>query len=152
MLRSPTTSLISSQLMEKEGVTSAIFNRPDVAGAVHWVSDPFPPNLQNIITPKLSSELKFWENIHLPPCVTCQVWRVTCHVSHVRCQVSGVFIHVVRPLVVCRHTFEILMLLWPLKMLSFNFSNVLDWTGLDWTFLAPWLTFQAPWLTFPTPW
>ena len=23
------------------------------------------------------------------------------------------------------------MLLWPLKMLSFNFCNALDWTGLD---------------------
>ena len=30
-----------------------------------------------------------------------------------------------------RHTFDILMLLWPLKMLSFNFCNVLDWTMVD---------------------
>ena len=36
-------------------------------------------------------------------------------------------------LFVCRHTFKILILPWPLKMLSFNFSNILDWTGLDLT-------------------
>ena len=33
----------------------------------------------------------------------------------------------------CRHTYDIVMLLWPLKMLTFNFCNVLDWTGLDLT-------------------
>ena len=26
-------------------------------------------------------ELKFWENVHPPPCVTCHVSHVTCHVS-----------------------------------------------------------------------
>ena len=30
-----------------------------------------------------AGELKFWENVHPPPCVTC-------HVSNARCQVSGV--------------------------------------------------------------
>jgi hypothetical protein len=33
-------------------------------------------------------------------------------------------------LVIC-HTYDILMLLWLLKMLSLNFFNVLDWTWLD---------------------
>ena len=41
-----------------------------------------------------------------------------------------------------RNTFDILMLLWPWKMLKLSvgpsvgtdcFCNVLDWTGLDWT-------------------
>ena len=47
----------------------------------------------------------------------------------------------------------VLMLLWPWKMLKLSvgpsvgtdcFCNVLDWTGLDWTLLAPWLTFLTP--------
>ena len=46
-----------------------------------------------------------------------------------------------------RNTFDILMLLWPWKMLKLSvgpsvstvcFCNVLDWTGLDWTLLTPW--------------
>ena len=36
-------------------------------------------------------------------------------------------------LFVCRHTFDILVLPWPLKMLSFNFCNIMDLTGLDLT-------------------
>ena len=35
-------------------------------------------------------ELKFWENVHTPPCVTCQVSCIMCHVSGVTCQVSHV--------------------------------------------------------------
>ena len=42
-------------------------------------------------------EMKFWENVHPPPCVTCHVScvryhmsRVTRHMSHVTCQVSSV--------------------------------------------------------------
>ena len=38
-------------------------------------------------------ELKFWENVHPPPCVTCYMSHVTCHMSHVRCQVSHVRCH-----------------------------------------------------------
>ena len=34
----------------------------------------------------------------------------------------------------------VLMLLWPLKMLSFDFCNVLDWTGLDLTYLLTYWT------------
>ena len=33
-----------------------------------------------------AGELKFWENVYPPPCVTC-------HLSYVRCQVSGVRCH-----------------------------------------------------------
>ena len=36
--------------------------------------------------------LKILENVHPPPCVTCQVSHVKCQVSIVRCQVSGVII------------------------------------------------------------
>ena len=39
-------------------------------------------------------ELKFWENVHPPPCVTCQVSSVTCPVSHGRCHISGVMCQV----------------------------------------------------------
>ena len=48
-------------------------------------------------------KLKFLENVHPPPCVTCQVshvtWQVshvTCQVSHVRCHMSGVTCQVSR--------------------------------------------------------
>ena len=33
-------------------------------------------------------ELKFWENVHTPRCVSSHVSRVTCHVSHVMCHMS----------------------------------------------------------------
>ena len=46
-------------------------------------------------------ELKFWENDHPPPSVTChvssvrcQVLCVRCHMSHVRCHMSGVMCQV----------------------------------------------------------
>ena len=32
-----------------------------------------------------AGELKFWENLHPLPCVTCHMSRVTCHMSSVRC-------------------------------------------------------------------
>ena len=40
-------------------------------------------------------ELTFWENVHLPPPVTCQVSHVTCHVhmSPVTCHMSN-FIYI----------------------------------------------------------
>ena len=72
---------------------SLIFNRPGVAGAflqsppllIHWLSDPFvqisSKHCQS--QTRRARELKFWEFIHLSPCVTY-------HMSHVRCQVSGV--------------------------------------------------------------
>ena len=84
------------------------FNRPGVAGAVlqsaSWfihsvsqsVSQPFPPNLQNIINRK-PEELGSWNfermftphNMSHVTCrmsrVTCHMWHVTCHMSHVTC-------------------------------------------------------------------
>ena len=83
-----------------------VFNRPIVAGAVfqthtllinwliNWVSQPFPPNLQNIITPK-SWELESWNcermcTLHHLSHVRRPVSCVLCPVSCVRCQVSGV--------------------------------------------------------------
>ena len=54
-------------------VVTLIFNRPCVAGASR--------NCQS--QTGRAMKLIFLENIHSPPCVTCQV-------SHVRCQVSGV--------------------------------------------------------------
>ena len=38
-------------------------------------------------------DLKFRENVHLPPCVTCHMSRVTCHISCVTCHVSHVACH-----------------------------------------------------------
>ena len=37
---------------------------------------------------KRAKELKFWQNGHPPPCVTCHVPRVAFHMSGVMCQVS----------------------------------------------------------------
>ena len=67
-----------------------LFNRPGVAGAflqtppslTDWVSDPFPSNLQNTITPK-PLELGTWNFYTL--FTTCHVSCVTCHLSHVTC-------------------------------------------------------------------
>ena len=39
-----------------------------------------------------AGELKFWENVHPQPCVTCHVSCVRCHVSGSRCQVLVFFI------------------------------------------------------------
>ena len=47
------------------------------------VSDPFPPNLQNIITPKRKSWGAEVQTEWSPP--------TTCYVSGVRCQTSGLF-------------------------------------------------------------
>ena len=48
-----------------------------------WVSQPFPPDIQNIIASK-PLELESWhfDRMFTPPhmsCVTCHVSRVTCH-------------------------------------------------------------------------
>ena len=39
-------------------------------------------------------ELTFWEKVHLPPPVTCQVSHVTRHMSHVTCQLLHVTCHI----------------------------------------------------------
>ena len=65
---------------------------------IHWFSDPFPPNLQNIINHK-PEELGSWnfERMFTPhnmSQVTCCMSRVMCHVSHVTCCMSCVTCHV----------------------------------------------------------
>ena len=40
-----------------------------------------------------ADDLKFWENVHLPSCVTCYVSHVTCHMSRVTCHMSHVMCH-----------------------------------------------------------
>ena len=82
-----------------------IINRPGVAGAVlqtalwavlqtalsfiKWLSEPFPPDIQNIIASK-PLELESWnfDRIFTPyhvSCVMCHVSPLTCHVSPVTC-------------------------------------------------------------------
>ena len=83
---------------------SLIVNRPGVAGAVlqipllliDWLSESAfsSKSLQHHKSQTVKArKLKFWENVHPPPCVTCQVSRVrcTCQVSGVTCQVSRVW-------------------------------------------------------------
>ena len=93
-----------------------IINRPGVARAVlqsaSWLihsliqslSQPFPPNLQNIINHK-PEELGSWNsermltpyNMSHVKChmsnVTCQMSHVACHVSHVTCDMWHVKCH-----------------------------------------------------------
>ena len=38
-------------------------------------------------------DLKFLENVHLPPCVICHMSHVMCHMSCVTCHVSCVMCH-----------------------------------------------------------
>ena len=79
-----------------------IINRPGVARAVlqtassliDWliqsVREPFPPDLQSIITPKpLELESWFFERMFTPHHVS----HVLCHVSHVMCHLSPVTCH-----------------------------------------------------------
>ena len=79
---------------------SFFFNRPGVAGAVlksassliYYFSEPFPPNLQNIINHK-PEELGSWnfERMFTPhnmSYVTCCMSCVTCHVSYVTCHMK----------------------------------------------------------------
>jgi hypothetical protein len=88
-----------------EHVVESIFNRPGVAGAVlqsaslliHSLSQPFLPNLQNIINHK-KEKLGSWnfEEMFTSPnmsLVTCHVSCVMCHVSHVTWHMSHVMGH-----------------------------------------------------------
>ena len=52
----------------------------------------FSPNIFNTLSlPTIRArELKFRENVHPPPCVTCRMSCVACHESHVMCQMSHV--------------------------------------------------------------
>ena len=83
-----------------------LINRPGVAGAVlqtalwfikwvsEWVSQPFPPDIQNIIASKpLELESWYFDRMFTPhhvSCVTCHMSHVTCHVSPVTCHLSPV--------------------------------------------------------------
>ena len=78
-----------------------IFNRPGVAWAdlqspqllsdwfIDSLSDPFPQNLQNIITTKLlEQESLNFETMFTTPCVSCVMFHTscaTCQVSRVMC-------------------------------------------------------------------
>ena len=81
---------------------TTIINRPGVAGAVvqtalsfiKWLSEPFPPDIQNIIASK-PLELESWnfDRMFTPyhvSCVMCHVSRVTCHMAPVTCHLSPV--------------------------------------------------------------
>ena len=58
-----------------------------IIGLIKWEGHPFIPDLQ--ITER-ARELKFWENVHPPPCVPCHVSHVTCHMSGITCYMSCV--------------------------------------------------------------
>ena len=64
---------------------------------IHSLTNPFPPNIQDIINPKpLDQGSWIFERMitfHHVSHVTCQVSGVTCHVSLVRCQVLKVRCH-----------------------------------------------------------
>ena len=74
------------------------FNRPGVARAVlqtplsfiQSATDPFPPHLQNIISPKpLEQGTSNFDTMFTNPDVSwvrCHVSHVTCDVSHVKCK------------------------------------------------------------------
>ena len=60
---------------------------------IHWLShssfvdiSSIPLQFQTI----WARDLKFWENVHLPPCVKCHISRFKCHMSHNKRRVSHV--------------------------------------------------------------
>ena len=84
----------------KGWVTQSIINRPGVAGAVllspllliQSVTDWLFSSKSSKCLPSktvIARELKFWENVDIPPCFACQLSRVMCHVSHVTCHLSN---------------------------------------------------------------
>ena len=87
-----------------------VINRPGVAGAVlqtasslinsliKWVTEPFPPDIHNIIKPK-PLELESWnfERMFAPhhvSCVTCHVSRVTSHIYCVTQKVIYMYLYI----------------------------------------------------------
>ena len=73
-----------------------VINRPGVGGAVLQVtysSFSSQSSKHHYSQAIRARELKFWENIHPPPHVTCNLSLVTCHVSNVICHVSHVTCH-----------------------------------------------------------
>ena len=56
---------------------------------IHSFRDPFPPNLQNTITPK-PLELETWHNVHHQPCLKCHMSCVRLQMSCFKCQLPCV--------------------------------------------------------------
>ena len=66
-----------------------LYNSPGYTKSVNYL----PHSLSHPFCSR-ASDLKYWENIHLPQHVTCHVSCVTCHVSCVTCHASCVACHV----------------------------------------------------------
>ena len=91
---------LANQLMNHEGVCRTV---PSALGLLStFVINSFSESLifssqsskQCLFQTVSARELKFWDNVHPPPCVTCHMSRVPCHVSRVTCNVSRVMWHV----------------------------------------------------------
>ena len=87
----------SCDILEILAGLPGLFNRPNVAKAVlqtassfiQWASQPFPPDIQNIIVSK-PLELESWNLTEFLPHIMCHMSRVTCDLSHVTCHLSHV--------------------------------------------------------------
>ena len=78
-------------IFNKPGVDRAVLQTP--FSLIHSLSNwafPSKPSKHHYTQTVRARKRKFWENIHPPLCVTCQVSGVTCQVSHVRFHMSGV--------------------------------------------------------------
>ena len=84
---------------------SMFFNRPGVAGAVlqtpFWLihsltnssfSSKYSRHLHSQTV--WARDLEFWENVHLPWCVTCHISHVTGHMLCFTCCVSHIACHI----------------------------------------------------------
>ena len=83
-------------------VPDLTFNRPGVAGKalqtplslidwlIHSFRGPFSSKFSTYHYPQTvrAKEMKFWENVHTTPSVTCDVSQFICHMSHIRCHMS----------------------------------------------------------------
>ena len=80
-----------------------VFNRPGVAGAILqpplWLIHSFIESLSYLSSKSSrhhksqtvrAKNLTFWEYVHPPPCVTCQMSGTRCQVSGVTCHVSDI--------------------------------------------------------------
>ena len=87
-------SLFTRQFINRPGVARAVLQSASwsIHSFTEWVSDPFPPNLQNIINHK-PEELGSWNFERMFTPTTCHMSHVTCHVSHITCHTSRVRCH-----------------------------------------------------------
>ena len=85
------------------------------------MSNPFVPNLQNIINPKplelgtssfdtMATKPCVLHDTYFMPCVACQVSRVRCQVAHFNCHMSPKNSQTVRKHFLCLQLFETLYL------------------------------------------